>query len=301
MAFSIVADVSCDLPVTYSSKHKNFMIAPMSYQIDGAVTVIDPLDPHLDQTAHAFYQKLENGAVATTSQVNQQTWLDLLTPLCEQGQDALVVTLSSGISGTYDSACAAVAELKAKYPDRKLFAVDSLSASLGSGLLIHHVLAYRDAGHDIDACHAFAKNLIPKVNHWFTVNDLHFLRRGGRVSATSAYLGSILKIKPVLNVDPKGKLIPRQKVQGRKRSLRALFDKVQEFAIEPEKSIMFISHGDCKEDADWLADKLKAELHVPEIMVSVVGPLIGSHSGPGTLAMFFIGKDAAGRMTSPEE
>lgn len=301
MAFWIVTDACCDLPATYIKKQRNFLVAPMSYQIDGDVKQIDPLDPNPEQTARAFYQKLEDGSNATTFQVTHQNWMDLLSPVCQQGDDVLVLAFSSGLSGTCASAITAVAELREKYPAQKILVVDSLCASLGEGLFVHLTLAQRDSGKGIEECHRFALDLVPRLIHWFTVDDLHFLRRGGRVSATSAYLGSILKIKPVLNVDPKGKLIPREKVQGRKRSLRSLFEKVREYAFEPEKQTMFISHGDCQEDAQWLADKLKAELHVPEVMVSPIGPIIGSHSGPGTVAMFFVGKDAAGRMTSPEE
>ncbi|MEA5014989.1 MAG: DegV family protein [Candidatus Limiplasma sp.] len=301
MAFWIVTDACCDLPAAYLTKRQNLLVVPMSYQIDGDIKQIDPLDPNPEQTAHDFYQKLEGGSNATTFQVNQQDWVDLIDPLCQQGNDVLVLAFSSGLSGTCASAITAVEELQQKYPNQKILAVDSLCASLGEGLFVHLTLAQRDSGKSIEECHRFALDLVPRLIHWFTVDDLHFLRRGGRVSATSAYLGSILKIKPVLNVDPKGKLIPREKVQGRKRSLRSLFEKVQEYAFEPEKQTMFISHGDCKEDALWLADKLKAELSVPEVMISTIGPIIGSHSGPGTVAMFFVGKDAAGRMTSPTE
>ncbi|NLV57372.1 MAG: DegV family protein [Clostridiales bacterium] len=300
MAFWIVTDACCDLPAHYIKKHENLIVVPMSYQIDGEVKQIDPLDPDTEQTAHDFYQKLENGSNATTFQVNEQNWIEHLMPICSNGDDVLVLAFSSGLSGTCESAMSAVAQLHEKFPERKILAIDTKSASLGEGLFVHLTIAQRESGKNIDECYAFAQNLVPRLIHWFTVDDLHFLRRGGRVSATSAYLGSILKIKPVLNVDPKGKLIPREKVQGRKRSLRALFEKVQDYAAEPEKQTMFISHGDCLEDALWLADKLKKDLHVPEVMVSPIGPIIGSHSGPRTVAMFFQGKDAAGRMNSPE-
>ena len=295
MAFWIVTDVCGDLPTHYVQKQKNLKLVPMSYQVDGVVQKIDPLDPNQEETARGFYQKLNEGSHASTFQVAQQDWLDALTPLCADGQDILLLAFSSGLSSTCESGFAAIQELQGKYPERKLLAVDTQSASLGHGLFVHHVLALRDSGKNIEECYQYAQDLAPKLIHWFTVNDLHFLRRGGRVSTTSAYLGSILKIKPVLNVDENGKLIPRAKVQGRKRSLNALFEKVRDYAFEPEKQIVFISHGDCYEDANWLAQKLKAELHISDVMISSIGPIIGCHSGPGTVAIFFLGKDDAGR------
>lgn len=301
MAFWIVTDICCDLPVTYIEKHENFKVMPMSYQIDGEIKEIDPMDRQLEATSHAFYEKLLNGSTSTTFQINQQSWVEGLKPLLSQGHDLLVLAFSSGLSGTHESAVLAAKELQPQYPDQKLYVVDTLCASLGQGLFVDRVLAYRDSGKTIEDAYSFALDLVPKTNHWFTVNDLHFLRRGGRVSATSAYLGSILKIKPVMNVDPKGKLIPREKVQGRKRSLHALFQQAQTFAHQPEKQTMFLSHGDCLEDAQWLAAKLKTDLHVQDVLISPIGPIIGSHSGPGTVALFYIGKDASGRMTSPEE
>lgn len=301
MSFWIVTDPCCDLPAAYIKKQKDFLVTSMGYQIDGQEMEIDPLNENLAETSHGFYQKLLGGSMCTTSQVTIQAWTDALTGLCEKGHDVLVLAFSSGLSGTCTSAFTAVTEVSEKYPQCKLFAVDTLAASMGQGLLIHHVLAYRDSGKGIAEAYQFALDLVPKTIHWFTVDDLHFLRRGGRVSATSAYLGSILKIKPVLNVDPKGKLIPREKVQGRKRSLRALFEKAEQYAFEPEKQLMMISHGDCEEDAIWLANKLKTELRVPEVMISYIGAIIGAHAGPGTVAIFFLGKDAEGKLDSPEK
>lgn len=301
MSFWIVTDACCDMPAGYIKKEDRFKVMPMSYQIDGTVMTIDPLDENLEQTARQFYEKLSNGASSTTFQVNREDWISGLHPILEQGEDVLVLAFSSGLSGTCEAAMNAAEELKEEFPSRKIYVVDTLAASMGEGLLAHHVLQKRAEGQDIDACYAYAQDIALKTIHWFTVDDLHFLRRGGRVSAASAYLGSILHIKPVLNVDPRGKLIPREKVQGRKRSLRALFEKAQEFAIEPEKQTMFISHGDCVEEARWLADKLKNDLHVKDVVLSVIGPVVGSHSGPGTVALFFMGKDGEGRLNAPTE
>ncbi len=300
MAFWIMTDACCDLPASYTKEQACFRVMPMAYQLDGEPRMIDPLDDHPDQTAHAFYERLRSGGMATTSQINQAEWMDALRPLLEEGNDVLLLVFSSGLSGTYAAARLAVDELSAAYPGRRLYAVDSLSASLGEGLFVHHVLRYRDEGHDIDACYTYAAGLAKRVIHWFTVDDLQFLRRGGRVSAVSAYVGGMLKIKPVLNVDPKGHLIAREKVQGRKKSLRALYDMVEKYAVDPAAQTMFISHGDCPEDAAWLRGKLSAGLGVKDILVSSIGPVIGAHSGPDTVAVFFLGQDAEGRLNAPD-
>lgn len=290
MSYTIVTDACCDLPASYVTGRKDFVVIPMSYQVDGEICELNPLNPSFEQSTHEFYEKLNNGANATTFQINQLGWQEALTPLLEEGKDVLAIVFSSGLSGTYLASQAAVQTLQKKYPERKIASVDSLSASMGQGLLVHYALQKRDEGLDFEQNVQWIKDNAQNTIHWFTVNDLHFLHRGGRVSAASAYFGSMLKIKPVLNVNWEGKLIPREKVQGRKRALRALLEKAQEFAIEPDKQMMFLSHGDCLEDAQWLAEKVKEELHVPEILISQIGPIIGCHSGPGTVALFFMSK-----------
>lgn len=301
MAFWIVTDACCDLPIDYVRKQRDLHIVPMSYQIDGNVQEIDLTDATLAGRVHTFYQLLDDGKVATTFQVNQNEWVEHLEPLLSQGHDVLMLVLSGSLSGMYQTSVAAVAELREKYPQRKLYTVNSCSASLGEGLLVHLALRYRDAGHDIDETYQWVQENLQRVIHWFTVSDLHFLARGGRLSATSATLGSILKIKPVLNVDPNGRLVPRMKVQGRKHSLKALYEKVEETALEPQKQTVFLSHGDSEKDALWLADRLKERLGVPEVMVSQIGPIVGSHSGPGTVAVFFLDKDGSSRLEAVEE
>ena len=297
MSFWIVTDACCDLPASYINSQSKLLVVPMSYQLDNEVAEIEPLNEAFDERVKAFYQKLRSGSSSSTAQINQQVWTDYISPLCEAGDDVLILAFSSALSGTCDSAMAAAKALCKKYPERKVLAVDTLAASLGSGLYVDLLLKQRDQGKGLEECYKYALDNVQRITLWFTVDDLHFLRRGGRVSVTSAYIGSILKIKPVLNVNPKGKLIPREKVQGRKRSLHALFEKAKKYAFEPEKQTMFISHGDCLDDALWLAGKLKTDLNVPDVLVSVIGPVIGSHSGPDTVALFFMGKDGEGRLT----
>ena len=301
MAFWIVTDACSDLPASYIKKQHDLYIVPMSYQIEGNVQEIDLTDETLHQRVQTFYERLQNGAVATTFQVNQNEWVDHITPLLEQGHDVLMLVLSSSLSGMYMTSKAAEAELREKFPERKIYTFDTRCASLGEGLLVHYALAYREQGHTIEETYQWVSDNAQRVIHWFTVTDLHFLHRGGRLSATSAYLGSILKIKPVLNVDPKGRLVPRIKVQGRKHSLKALCEKVEQDALEPKKQTMFISHADSEKDAQWLADRLKDKLGVPEILLSQIGPIVGSHAGPGTVAVFFLDKNGAARLDAVEE
>jgi DegV family protein with EDD domain len=285
MSFWIVTDSGTDFPEAYVHKQKNLIIVPMMYQIEGQFHTPDGSD----NSTRAFYAKLRSGVVATTSQVTIETWKETFKKILADGQDILCITFSSSLSGTYEAAASAMDQLKTEFPERTLYVIDSKCASLGHGLLVHYALQMRDSGASVNDTAQWVSNNLQKVIHWFTVDDLQFLRRGGRVSATSAYLGGIMKIKPILHVSEEGKLIPREKVQGRKRSLRALFDKVKENAVEPEKQTIFISHGDCLEEAEWLASILRDELHVKDVMIGFIGPVIGSHSGPGTMAIFFMG------------
>ncbi|MEG2317158.1 MAG: DegV family protein, partial [Clostridia bacterium] len=234
MALWIVSDACCDLPVSYINAQTAFKVVPMAYQLNGESKMIDPLDDHPAETAHVFYESLREGGVATTMQINQQNWMDQVKPLMNEGHDVLMLVFSSGLSGTYMAAQLAVQELAPAYPGQKLYAVDTFSASMGEGLLVHHVLRFRDSGKSFEECRDFALQTVTQINHWFTVDDLQFLRRGGRVSAASAYLGGILKIKPILNVDSEGHLIPREKVQGRRKSLRALYQMAEKYADHPE-------------------------------------------------------------------
>jgi DegV family protein with EDD domain len=285
MSFWIVTDSGTDFPEAYVQKQKNLIIVPMMYQIEGQFHTPDGSD----ESTRAFYAKLRSGVVATTSQVTIETWKDTFQKLLSDGQDVLCIAFSSALSGTYEAAESAKEQLKADFPSGKLIVIDSKCASMGLGLLVHTVLQMRDSGASIEDTAKWVTENQQKVIHWFTVDDLQFLRRGGRVSATSAYLGGIMKIKPILHVSEEGKLIPREKVQGRKRSLRTLFEKVKENVVEPQMQTIFISHGDCLEDAQWLALVLRDELHVKDVMISFIGPVVGSHSGPGTMAIFFMG------------
>ena len=236
-----------------------------------------------------FYAKLRSKKNATTSAVNIDKFIETFDKYLSEGYDVLYLGFSSGLSGTFNAGFVAAKELAEKYPERKVFAVDTLAASLGEGLLVYHAVNMKNGGADIESVRDYVEENKLKLCHWFTVDDLFFLKRGGRINAATAIVGSMLSIKPVLHVDNKGRLISVSKARGRRAALDALFDKMKETAIEPEKQVVFISHGDSEEDAKYLADRIKTELGSPEVVISYVGPVIGAHSGPGTIALFYLG------------
>jgi DegV family protein with EDD domain len=238
---------------------------------------------------HQFYEMLRQGEVATTAAVNVGQYVEFLTPVLRAGQDVLILAFSSGLSTTYNSSTIAAAELREKFPERKIFTVDTLCASLGQGLLVYLAAKEREKGKTIEEVYNWAVSNKLSLCHQFTVDDLHFLKRGGRISATTAVVGSMLQIKPVLHVDNDGHLVNIGKARGRHAALKALVDKMEQTAIDPADQTVFISHGDCLEDAQLVAQQVRDRLGVQHIYLNFVGPVIGAHSGPGTLALFYVG------------
>ncbi len=239
--------------------------------------------------SHDFYEMLRGGANAKTSAVNVDTFLNAMSVHLKAGKDILYLGFSSGLSSTYSASEIAAQELRETYPDRKILTVDTLCASLGQGLLVYLTMQKVLAGATIEEAAAFAEENRLHLCHWFTVDDLFFLKRGGRVSAATALVGSALGIKPVLHVDNEGHLINVSKARGRKNSILALVDRMEQSAIDPATQTIFISHGDCRDDAEFLADELRKRFGISDITINYVGPVIGAHSGPGTLALFFLG------------
>ena len=227
--------------------------------------------------------------MATTAAINAAEYTDALEPILQAGKDVLVLAFSSGLSATYQASVMAVEELREKYPERKLYTVDTLCASLGQGLLVYHAVQQQRMGKSIEEVRDWVEQNKLHLCHWFTVDDLHFLKRGGRVSAATAVLGSMLQIKPVLHVDDAGHLINMAKARGRAASLSALVDHMEQTAVRPGEQVIFISHGDCPEDARQVADDVKKRFGVERVVLNTIGPVIGAHSGPGTVALFFLG------------
>ena len=296
MSFWILTDACSDLPCEYIRKQAKFHVVPMLYSANQEEAYLDLTQEDSAEKTRQFYAKMRGGALTHTSQVNQKTWEEAAEKHLIDGEDVLILAFSSGLSSTAQMAALACEELRQRYPNRRIASVDSLCASLGEGLFVHYCLQYRDAGHSLEETRVYGEDLKKRTIHWFTVDDMVYLKRGGRISAASYVAATVLHIKPVLNVDPKGHLVNRAKVQGRRRSLKALLERTREHADHPEQQTMFIGHGDCLEDAQWLAEKLKEELKVPEVMISQIGPVIGAHSGPGTLAVFFLGHGPSDRL-----
>lgn len=284
--FVIVTDSSADLPADLV-RELGVEVLPLSFTIQGKTYRNYP--DGREMAPGAFYQLLRSGGMATTSAVNVADYTAALEPLLQEEKDVLLLVFSSGLSATYQSSVIAVEELREKYPDRKLFTVDTLCASLGQGLLVWHAVEQKRKGASIEAVRDWVEENKLHLCHWFTVDDLHFLKRGGRISAATAVVGSMLSIKPVLHVDDEGHLINVAKARGRNASLTALVDHMEQTAIDPAGQTIFISHGDCLADAQKVADEVRRRMGVKDIVINHVGPVIGAHSGPGTVALFFLG------------
>ena len=261
-------------------------VLPMAFTLDGKEYRNYP--DGREMSSHDYYEKLRAGSLCTTSQVTMLEFQQAFTPVLEAGQDILYLAFSSGLSGTYQSGCIAAEELKEKFPGRRIVCVDSLQASMGEGLFCYLVGKKRCQGADLDTAADYARQIAPQVCAWFTVDDLMFLKRGGRVSGAAAVAGTLLGIKPVLHVDEEGHLIPKEKVRGRRASLDALVKHFEATALDKTGGTVFISHGDCADGARYVIDKLRA-LGVKEIEMGDIGPVIGAHSGPGTVALFWLG------------
>jgi len=282
--YRILTDSCCDFPAQmYRQLELDYV--PLSLEFRGEVTA-DRNDDSLKQ----LYDGMRAGESAKTSAVNPDTWAKAMELQLREGLDILVLTFSSGLSTTHQSAVIAAQEMMEAYPGRTVRVVDTLCASMGQGLLVHHVCRLRDSGASLEEAANWAEENKLHLCHWFTVDDLMHLKRGGRVSAATAMVGTLLQIKPVLHVDDEGHLINVSKARGRKASIEALAKKLAELGADYDNSTVFLSHGDCLEDARLLETILKEKYGVKQVVISYVGSVIGSHAGPGTLALFFLGK-----------
>ena len=284
--YRIITDSTTDL-APEMIRELGVQVAPLCYVMDGSTYHNIPGGGEMSD--QAFYQKLREGTMPTTTQINSEEFVALFTPVLEAGEDILYIAFSSGLSGTCQSAHLAARELKDRFPERRVEVFDSLCASMGEGLLVYHAATRKNQGATMDEVLAWLKENVLHLCHWFTVDDLNHLKRGGRVSTATALVGTMLGIKPVLHVDDEGHLIPVSKVRGRKQSLDALVKKMEETAIDPQHQVVFLSHGDCLEDARYVAKQVKEKLGVKEVKINFIGPVIGTHSGPGTVALFFLG------------
>lgn len=282
-SFIILTDSGSDITPEMADKLQ-VQVMPLMYTLgDGNPMPGDEVD------IKDFYRQLREGKSAKTSAANYEDLTRTLEEIVSKGRDVLYITFSSGLSSTAGTAMLVAGELCEKYPDRKILVIDSLSASLGYGLLVYLAVNQRAQGKSIEQVRDFVEENKLHLCHWFTVDDLHHLKRGGRVSAATAAIGTMLSIKPVLHVDDEGHLINVSKARGRKASLTALVDQMEKTAIDPAGQTVFISHGDAPEDAQLVAQMVREKMGVQDIQIGYIGPVIGAHSGPGTIALFFLG------------
>ncbi|MDY3781438.1 MAG: DegV family protein [Candidatus Faecousia sp.] len=284
MSYKIITDSCCDF-----TKEKyaelGLAVAPLMVNFRG-----ESYPDRNDESLKDLYAGLRAGEVSTTAAVNPEQWTEAMEPVLKADEDVLVLAFSSGLSTSYQSAEIAAGDLREQYPDRTILVVDSLCASLGQGLLAYYACKKRDEGLGLQELYQWLLNNRLHLCHWFTVDDLMYLKRGGRINAATAIMGTMLSIKPVLHVDDEGHLVNVGKARGRRASIQAMAKKVGELAEGYDNSVMFISHGDCPEDAEYLRSLLESQYGVKEVYINYVGAVIGSHSGPGTLALFFMGQ-----------
>ena len=288
MDFEIVTDSCCNLLEDMIDDF-GIHVLPLTFMVDGEDEVYQSYLKGERTDLKQFYTMMREGKVFKTSLPNLAESEALFRELLGSGRDVLYIAFSSGLSGTYQALSLMAAQLQEEFPERKIHVVDSLAASGGQGLLVWYAVQHARAGESIDQVRDWLEENKLRLAHWFTVDDLMFLFRGGRVSKTAAWAGTLLNIKPVLHVDDEGHLIPMEKVRGRKKSLNALIDHMEKSANKPiSDQMVFITHGDCVEDAEYVAAKIKERFGVKEVVINYVDPVIGAHSGPGTMALFFL-------------
>lgn len=284
MNYQIITDSCCDFT---DEQYRSMDVAcvPLTVMWDNRPHTHFSSTPALKD----FYNRMRSGLVATTSALNPDNWERAMVPFLEAGKDLLVVTVSSGISATYQSAVIAAEDLREVFPERKICVVDTLSGSLGEGLLLWYACKMRDAGDSLEKVTVWLREHSARLCHWVTVDTLAYLKRSGRLSSASALVGSVLDIKPVIRVTEEGTLVSSAKVRGRKASIRMLAQKFAETCCEEGAELVTIAHGDCPEDAAMLAAILRESYGVRNILTGYVGPVLGAHTGPGVLGLFHLG------------
>ena len=284
--YVLMTDSCCDLSAGMAAELE-LEVLPLRLELEGKTyrNLLDGSEIGFQE----FYCEVRSGGMPVTSAVNVGDFAAAMRAVLASGRDILCLCFSSALSTTYQSAVIAAQELKSEFPQRSVLVVDTLCASMGQGLLVWLCAREKRRGKTLEELRDYALETRGRVCHWFTVNDLNHLKRGGRVSATAALFGTMLSIKPVLHVDEQGRLIPMEKCRGRRASLTALVDHMEKTAVDPGEYPVFISHGDCPEDAEFVAEEVRRRLGVKEIYTNYVGPVIGSHTGAGVMTLFFVG------------
>lgn len=284
--YVLMTDSCCDLTDSMA-RELELEVLPLTMHMDGQDYPNDLAGTAISN--EEFYKRIRAGKLATTSATNVGQFQDAMRKVLERGKDIVCVCFSSALSTTYQSAVIAANDMRAEFPEAEIFVVDSLSASLGEGLLLYLAVQQKRAGLSAAELAAWVEENRRSICHWFTVDDLNFLKRGGRVSATTAFVGTMLSIKPIMHTSDEGKLVPVGKARGRKAALKALLDSIERLAIRPEEQTMFICHADCEEEARAVARQIKDRFGTKTVHINYIGPVIGSHTGPNTMGIFFIG------------
>ena len=283
--YQIVTDSSCDLPQDVI-RELDLKVIDLEFMFDGEESCANG-----EMDVKEFYAKMRSGAMVKTSAANMDMFMSCFEEIAKEGKDILYVGFSSGLSSTCHTGSLATEEIMEKYPNIRAACVDTLAASLGEGLLVYYAAMMQKDGKTLDEVVSFLEDKKLNLCHWFTVDDLFFLKRGGRVNAATAVVGSLLAIKPILHVDNDGHLISVGKVRGRRQSVEELFHRMEKTVVNPDGQAVFISHGDCLEEAEELAAMIKEKWNVGRMIISEIGPVIGAHSGPGTMALFYLGSE----------
>ena len=279
----IVTDRTTDLPKSYYEE-KGIPVVSLSYILDG-VTYQDMNG----LSGKEFFDKIRAGSMPTTSQINPEQAKEALEPIVKEGKDILYIGFTSGLSGSYNSVRMAAEELSEEYPEQKIIAIDSLCASMGEGLLLYKAVELKEQGKSLEEIAAWVEDNKLHICHDVTIDDLYHLHRGGRVSKASAVVGSIIKIKPMIHVNEEGKLIVIGKERGRKKAMTALVDRMEKKQGDFKNDVVMIVHGDVEEDAEFLKKEIESRFGTKNIIINGIGSVIGSHTGPGVISIFYMG------------
>lgn len=285
--YVIVSDATLDLPADIINQY-GIRVIPMGVSIDDAEYAHYPDERELP--VEEFYARLKDGSISHTTQITPAVFTEIFTEILDQGMDILYIAFSSGLSGTYNTSQLVIRELEEEYPDRRIYSVDSLCASIGEGLLVLNAALQKQKGLTIDELREWLEQNKRCAKHWFTVKDLFHLKRGGRISSLEAIVGTALKIRPVLSTDEAGKLKVVTKIRGTRAELDFLFNKLLEEGTEASSQTVIIGHGDDLEQAQELSKYIRDRIEVKDIIITKIGPVIGTHTGPGMLALTFMGK-----------
>ena len=282
--YMIMTDSTVDLPKEYLTEELGVPYIPLTYLIDG-----QSYEDMIGLTGEEFFAKVRAGSMPTTSQINPEQAREALEPYLKEGKDILYIAFSSGLSGTYNSIRMAAEELQEEYPERKLIVIDSLCACMGEGLLVYKAVQMKRAGKSLEEVAQWVEEKKLKICHFFMVEDLNHLQKGGRISKTAAVLGTMVQIKPIIYLDNEGKLQIIKKERGRKKALTHIVDMAVKQSEGWDNDIVMITHGDCKEDAEFVARQVEKKMGVHNILINCIGTVIGSHTGPGVVAVFCMG------------